>query len=257
MDKSLTELITELKWYIENRWMSEEHHEDAKRLANEISQIIKGNLIEEDSSTSEVVVEVPLASKQKKFLPPTWLVSSGTLPIVGRRFSRESFIQYVRWLQKNESYTWKPKGITMHHTAYPDLSMRPHGFTEQHMLNIRHGYLQKNWSHGPHIFTDDKGIWVFSPLSQKGIHAVSFNNTRYGIEMLGNFEKKKDFNDPRGVLSRENGQFVAAVLMKYANISTAKLNFHRHDHETSKSCPGKHIGFSQFEDEVLEIYKNL
>jgi hypothetical protein len=146
----------------------------------------------------------------------------------------------------------------MHHTGFPDLSIRPNGFTEQHMLNMRHGYLNdRGWHHGPHIYTDDHGIWVFNPLSQRGVHAVSFNSTRYGIEMLGNFDNEADYTNPRGVVSRDHGMFAAAVLMKHAGISTAKLNFHRHDRETRKTCPGKRVNFAEFEQTVLGIVEKV
>jgi hypothetical protein len=51
--------------------------------------------------------------------------------------------------------------------------------------------------------------------------------------------------------------FAAAVLMKHAGISTAKLNFHRHDPETSKTCPGRHVDFSDFEEEVLAMVERV
>jgi len=151
-----------------------------------------------------------------------------------------------------------PTGITMHHTGFPDLSIRPNGFTEQHMLNMRHGYINDNgWHRGPHIYTDDHGIWVFNPLSRRGVHAVSYNSTRYGIEILGNFDTEADFASLRGASSRKNGMFAAAVLMKHAGISTAKLNFHHHDPETRKTCPGRHVNFSEFEQAVLEIAEKI
>lgn len=254
-DKKINELVTELKWMVDNRWMSAEHHEDAKRLAKEIAKHFPST--EPTVGAPEDVTEVSSTKKQKEFEPPKWLMSGVKMPIVGRRFTRESFIQYVKWVQKHEKYSWSPSGITMHHTGFPDLATRPNGFIEQHMINMRHGYRKKGWSHGPHIYTDDKGIWVFNPLSQKGTHAVQYNNTRYGIEMLGNYDTKKDLNDPRGKLARENGAFAAAVLMKYAKISTSKLNFHRFDPHTNKNCPGKLIKFQEFEDGVLKIYNKL
>jgi hypothetical protein len=102
---------------------------------------------------------------------------------------------------------------------------------------------------------DDHGIRNFNPLSRRGVHAVSYNSTRYGIEMPGNFDTETDYANPRGVSSRAHGMFAAAVLMKHAGISTEMLNFHRHDSETRKKCPGRHVNFSEFEQAVLEIVK--
>lgn len=257
MKEELQDLAYENRWYIENRWTVVEQQANAKRVADKILAIATGETLEPATSPephsglSEVVIP-------DIFKPPEWLVKDKFFPIVGRRFTLGEFIEYVKWVKKNEPYTWTPIGITMHHTGYPDLSIRPNGFTEQHMHNMRHGYINDNgWGHGPHIFTDDRGIWVFNPLSIRGVHALTFNFTRYGIEMLGNFDNADDFADERGLASRSNGKFAAAVLMKHAGISTAKLNFHRHDPETSKSCPGTHVNFSEFEEEVLTMVQRV
>lgn len=257
MSQELKALADELRWYIENRWTVEEQQEDALLAADKLIALINDEAVAPElSSLPENGPEESIPSDDYAQLE--WLVPGETFPIVGKRFTRDEFAAYVQWVQANEPYTWSPSGITMHHTGYPDLATRPDGFTEQHMRNMHDHYKNdKKWSHGPHIFTDDHGIWVFNPLSQRGVHAVSFNAARYGIEMLGNFDSLDDFDDERGIASRANGQFAAAVLMKYAGISTGKLNFHRFDPETSKRCPGRHVAFSTFEEEVLAIVENV
>lgn len=257
LSEELRELAQENRWYIENRWTVEEQQANAKRIADRLLAIAEGKTVEPVSnvaSTSEFAgVVLP-----ENFVPPEWLVKDESFPIVGRKFEQGEFIEYVKWVQKHETYSWSPSGITMHHTGFPDLSLRPNGFTEQHMLNMRHGYMtDRGWQRGPHIYTDDHAIWVFNPLSARGIHAVTYNSTRYGIEMLGNFDRTEDFESERGIASRANGMFAAAVLMKHAGISTAKLNFHRHDPETRKKCPGKLVNFSEFEDQVLAIVESV
>ena len=260
VNKILKELAYENLWYIENRWTVEEQKVNALRAANKILAIVSGKTTETPTETEPIGpgTDPPEIHPVENFTPPEWLVESDTFPIVGRRFSPAEFIEYVKWVRGNEPYTWHPKGITMHHTAFPDLPMRPNGFTEQHMLNMRHGYLNDNkWRHGPHIFVDNHGIWVFNPLSIQGVHAVSYNSTRYGIEILGNFDKPEEFHSDRGIASILNGKFAAAVLMKHAGISRSKLNFHRHDPETSKTCPGLLIDFSGFEEEVLTMVDQM
>lgn len=257
MSNELKELAEENLWYINNRWGGGEQQEQARIVAQKLLALAGGERVErvEIPEVEETIIDV---TPPESFTPPGWLIDDDTFPIVGRRFEKGEFIEYVKWVQENESYQWSPNGITMHHTAYPDLSMRPNGFTEQHMKNIRHGYVtDRGWKRGPHIFTDDVGIWVFNPLSRRGIHAVSFNSHRYGIEMLGNFDTDEDFDDVRGLESMANGKFAAATLMKYAGISTAKLNFHRHDRETRKSCPGSKIDFTKFEDDVLDLVDKI
>jgi hypothetical protein len=253
--EALKELAYENRWIIQNRWMSEEHQESAKRVADKLVALASGESVEpvlpeEGEAPLESAGFVPPAGYEA----PEWLVTGSDFPIVGRRFQPAEFIAYVKWVKQNETYTWNPSGITMHHTGYPDLALRPNGFNEQHMRNLRSYYRNdKGWRHGPHIFTDDHGIWVLNPLSIRGVHASSYNSTRYGIEMLGNFDNIDEFNSERGIASRYHGKVAAAVLMKHAGISTSKLNFHRHDRLTSKKCPGRHVDFSAFEEDVLKL----
>ena len=254
LKEELRELAEKNRWYIENRWSVAEQQADARRVADQLLALVGGETLQPVTPVEQPQADLSEIAFLGTFTPPQWLVENNDFPIVGRKFTKAEFIEYVKWVKRNESYLWEPSGITMHHTGYPDLSIRPHGFTEQHMANMRHGYLNNNgWHRGPHIYTDDHGIWVFNPLSRRGVHAVSFNSTRYGIEMLGNFDTEADYVNPRGVASRDYGMFAAAVLMKHAGISTAKLNFHRHDRETTKTCPGKFVSFSEFEEAVLGI----
>jgi hypothetical protein len=258
LKEELRELAEKNRWYIENRWGVEEQQADAKRVADQLLALTTGEAMEPVPSTEQPQPDLSDIKFEGTFAPPDWLVEGDDFPIVGRKFSKPEFIEYVKWVKQNEPYLWEPSGITMHHTGYPDLSIRPNGFTEQHMRNMRHGYLNNNgWHHGPHVYTDDHGIWVFNPLSRRGVHAVSFNSTRYGIEMLGNFDTEADYSNPRGVVSRDHGMFAVAVLMKHAGISTAKLNFHRHDRETRKTCPGKYVNFSEFEEAVLAMVERV
>ena len=256
-DEDLQELVYTNRWLIQNRWGVEEHQAYAERLADQLVAFATGGTVE------PVPVTEPEAAASRLeppagFTPPEWQVTGSTFPIVGRRFTPAEFVTYVKWVKANERYSWEPSGITVHHTGVPDLSMRPNGFKEQHMLSLRNYYHRDlGWRSGPHVFTDDHGIWVLTPLSTKGIHARSFNSTRYGIEMLGNFDTLQDYNDSRGIASRKNGKIAAAVLMKYAGISTGKLNFHRHDRLTNKTCPGEHVDFAAFEEDVLETVEAI
>jgi|LULW01.1.fsa_nt_gb hypothetical protein len=191
------------------------------------------------------------------YRPPEWLVGGNDFPIVGRRFSSSEFVAYLR-SSDLKHMEWEPTGITVHHTAYPHLGMRPEGFTEAHMKNLRSYYKNtRGWRSGPHLFTDDNGIWVLTPLTKRGVHAASFNASRIGIEMLGDFDHKDDPDNGRGRICTDFAKFAAAALMKYVPISTGKLNFHRHDPLTSKTCPGKNIDFQLFEEDVIAIYDTL
>jgi len=59
------------------------------------------------------------------------------------------------------------------------------------IANIRDYY--KNdllWSAGPHLFIDEDEIYGMCDLRKKGVHAVSFNKTAIGIEVLGDYDGK-------------------------------------------------------------------
>ena len=148
----------------------------------------------------------------------------------------------------------------MHHTAVPNPSYDrwKNGWDEQLLVNARSGYIKdRGFKKGPHIFTDQNGIWVLSPLSAPGTHATSFNSTHYGIEMLLNGDDKAQVESAIGKANIRMGQITTAILMKDAGISTGKLNFHTHDPKTTKSCPGRFIDFKTYESAVIEIYNTL
>lgn len=179
-----------------------------------------------------------------------WLIpASERLPIVGRRFSPDEFREYLALLP-DDQMDWEPSMVVIHHTASPSLKQRPHGFNEQHMRNLRAWYLKLGWSHGPHLFVDDNGIWIFSPLTRRGTHAVSFNRSGFGIEMLGNYDQE-DPATGRGARVIGHAQHAAAALMD--RFGLRELKFHRDDPRTRKSCPGTKIKYPAFARETLSL----
>jgi hypothetical protein len=164
---------------------------------------------------------------------PTWK------GIVGKAFTPDEFDEYVRKLTLG---SFKPVGVTIHHCGAPSLAQRPNDFQAQHMLNLQSYYRdEKHWSAGPHLFIDRQKIWVFTPLTERGIHAVSFNGTHWGIEMLGDYDVETP--NPR-VLS--NTYRAASALLKKIGRTESSANFHRDDPKTSKTCPGTKIDKATF-----------
>ena len=160
---------------------------------------------------------------------PAW---KGT---VAEGFTPEAFAQYVAALQ---FVSWLPEFCTLHHTADPNLAQRPDGFTEQHIHNLASYYHDElGWSAGPHLFVDDHLIWVMTPLTVQGVHAVSFNLIAWGIEMLGDYDNE-DFNSGRGALVRDNAVAAISILNARLGIDPSTLRFHRDDPRTQKTCPG-------------------
>lgn len=140
------------------------------------------------------------------------------------------------------------RGITMHHTGYPDLAMRPQGLTEQHIRNLQDYYRNElRWSAGPHLFVDDQhGAWGLSPLDARGVHAVSFNATHIGIEVLGNYDRD-DPSNGRGLYCWRNAAWVVAAILTATGLGVGAINGHRDDPKTSKSCPGSKVGIPWFQ----------
>ena len=89
--------------------------------------------------------------------------------LVGRSWDVEQFREFV----KTQDLSWA-KGITLHHTGYPDLAMRLNGLTPQHIRNIASYYRDtKGWSAGPHLFVDQDSVLGMSSLERRGVHAIS------------------------------------------------------------------------------------
>ena len=181
-------------------------------------------------------------------LPPIrdvpWLVPTGPLPIVGVGFSVADFERYLAGL-RDDSMSWSPSGVTIHHTAAPSLAQRPNGWETQHMRNLRNWYLSLGWGRGPHLFTDEHRVWVFSPLTARGIHAVSFNATHIGIEMLGNYDTEDPLSG-RGARVLQVSRAATALLCKRFGISTNRINGHRDDSRSTKTCPGRRVNLDHF-----------
>lgn len=169
-------------------------------------------------------------------------------PIVGKNFQPDAFDAYCRTLKWN---TWRPSFIVLHNTGAPDLAQRPNGFTLTHIRNLERYYRdQQKWSAGPHLFVDDKQIWVFTPLTTPGVHTPSWNSIALGIEMLGDYNKDS-FTTGRGLLVRQNVIAAITTLNTVLGFDTATTRFHKEDPLTThKGCPGKNVVKSKLLQDV-------
>jgi len=162
---------------------------------------------------------------------------------VGQVFDMKSFSAHLAGL----SLAWADS-VCIHHTAFPDLSMRPSGWTIQHMRNLASYYGgELGWSAGPHLFTDEDQIFGLSPLTARGVHAASFNARSIGIEMLGNYDTEDPMSGRGAQVIETTAAAVACLLArlgKSANETTVK--FHRDDPKTSKTCPGRKVSKAYF-----------
>lgn len=163
---------------------------------------------------------------------PTWK------PIVGLSYTAAEFDIYCQSLQWT---SWKPSFIALHNTASPNLAQRPDGLTAQHIQNLVGFYRdQQHWSAGPHLFIDDKQIWVFTPLTTMGVHSPSRNSVSIGIEMLGDYETD-DFSSGRGPAVHNNAVAAMATLCATPGLDPATTRLHKEDPLTTHICPGKNV----------------
>ncbi|MBN9383487.1 MAG: N-acetylmuramoyl-L-alanine amidase [Chitinophagaceae bacterium] len=163
---------------------------------------------------------------------PTWK------PIVGLSFTTDAFDTYCHSLTWN---AWRPSFIVLHNTAEPNLADRPNGFTQQSMKGFVEYYRdEQHWSAGPHLFIDDRKIWVFTPLTMSGVHSPSWNKLALGVEMLGNYATEP-FNSGRGAAVRDNAVAAIATLSAVLGLDPATMKLHKEDPLTTHVCPGKNV----------------
>ncbi len=155
--------------------------------------------------------------------------------IVGMHFTPSEFERYVGRLVFSR---WRPQFVVVHNTGAPTLAQRPHGLTEQHIQNLVSYYRDTmKWSAGPHVFVDQNGMWVFTPLTTPGVHSPSWNAVTWGVETLGDYETEH-YADP----IRANLVACLASLHAAAGLDSHTLRFHREDPLTThRDCPGRGI----------------
>lgn len=169
--------------------------------------------------------------------------------ILGKAYRPDEFAAYLQTLKWS---AWKPSLVVIHHCAAPSLAQRPHGFLDQHMRNLQDFYESKGWSAGPHLFTDDDQVWTFSPMTARGVHAVSFNSTGIGIEMLGDFDTEEPWSG-RGLQVLTTTCLATKAILARLNLTPAAIRFHRDDPRTTKTCPGKRITKEAFLSHLSKV----
>lgn len=174
--------------------------------------------------------------------------------IVGKSFSPAQFKDYCYDLVWT---TWRPSFVVLHNTGIPTLAQRPAGFTAQHIKNLETYYRdQQKWQAGPHLFIDDKQIWVFTPLTTSGTHSPSWNKVALGVEMLGNYEAES-FSTGRGLKVRKNTIAAISTICSVLGIEPQTLRLHREDPNTTHACPGKNVKKLEVIQEINEAMMAL
>lgn len=182
------------------------------------------------------------------------------IPYVGKCFPTAA--AFTAYLDTIKFGAWTPKFITMHHTGGPSLATwktYAHGARkvpitdEQWMKNLA-GYYgnELGWSAGPHFFFTPDNFCVLSLPEKKGVHAVSFNASSWGVECVGDFDSEP-FTDALRERYAEGFAclYLALGLMPDNFVKGVRgLHFHRDDPKTSKTCPGKRVDKTVMTDTI-------
>ncbi len=154
------------------------------------------------------------------------------------------FLSYLR--DEVEMGTWRPRGIVLHNTGHlraqwPGIVDGKTILPEQRLDNMTVDWVKRHFPSGPHLLTTpDGGVWALWPLWKPGTHSPSWNNTYWGIETFGDWNRE----DPTPELVAATQLACAGLfaMMGYeANDIT--LKFHREDPGTThKNCPGPKFG---------------
>jgi hypothetical protein len=157
---------------------------------------------------------------------------------VGRIWTPESLQQYLSILARPD---WC-RSVTLHHCGAPSLEQRPTGLTIRHIENIRDFYIAKSWRSGPHLCVDDDQLFGMSDLRQRGVHAVSFNASSIGIEVLGDYDREDPMSG-RGLACWRTAAAASRILLDWLGLEANErtVHFHRDDPKTNKTCPGRKV----------------
>ena len=170
--------------------------------------------------------------------------------IVNKSFTAEEFDEYCHEL---EWKAWRPSFIVLHNTQIPSLAQRPNGFNEKSMKALEAYYRDdRKWSAGPHLFVDDRKIWVFTPLTVSGVHSPSWNKVALGVEMLGDYASES-FETGRGRQVRTNTVAALATISAILGLEPQTMRLHREDAGTTHVCPGRNVRKLEVIQEVQDL----
>jgi N-acetylmuramoyl-L-alanine amidase len=154
--------------------------------------------------------------------------------------TRQQTLERINALQWTN---WRPQGITLHNTAAPTLEQWAETGPrhDARIRNLQSFYEnEKGWHAGPHWFVSRNWINWFSDPLRPGVHSRCFNATRFGIEMVGDYDQE-EFNSGDGALVRDNAIFLIAALNLKFDFDPDDLKFHVECKKDNHDCPGKKV----------------
>ncbi len=147
--------------------------------------------------------------------PAPAVLGEAAFAYIGQGLALDQFQAYVQTYDFGKT---PPDSVVFHHTANPDTSYAPlsaspatkwdrheAGFSSDQVRAKRKRQMDGlmayyrdtlGWTAGPHLFIDDRFIWLFTPMYDVGIHAKWGNSFRafgklhysVGIEVVGYYE---------------------------------------------------------------------
>lgn len=189
---------------------------------------------------------------------PRPAVLGEAFPYIGKGCTLAQFSEYIQTYNFGKV---PPDHVIFHHTANPDASYAPLSsnpatrwdrneagmsisemyYKRKRQLDGLKSYYEKTlgWSAGPHIFIDDRWIWLMTPMYDVGIHAKWGNSFRshgrlhysIGIEVIGYYERREW---PAPVQALVGG----AVRALQAQLGTFSLDYM---YQTDDSKPGMKV----------------
>lgn len=200
----------------------------------------------------------------------------GPFRYLGQGLTADEFTAYV---QNFNFGTLPPTFVVLHHTAVPGASWGPSkshwdsgedGMGEEGVKQQRAGRLggimayyrdQLGWDRGPHLFIDERYIWLFSPMDELGYHAAEgngvWNSYSIGIEVVGDFTHHQ-WPEP---VARLVGHAIAVL---HERLKTFELRYQpmqggvsSHRDYNKPSCPGAAINNDFYMDTILRAHQAL
>lgn len=147
---------------------------------------------------------------------------------------------------------WRPNGMVVHNTGAPTLKQWHQVSGEARMRNLTHYFRdQRGWSSAPHAFVADDVIWPFTPFNRPGTHSPSWNGTKLGIEMVGDFSTEDD-DSGAGLRVKMNTVALFGMLHMKLGLNPDSILLHKEDPRTTHDCPGKNFDKREFIDLVKD-----
>ena len=210
-------------------------------------------------------------------------VGVGQFKYIGQGLKADEFARYV------ETYDFgaqPPDFIVLHHTGIPSTAAAPSssgwrwdnsegGLSEGQLYRKRlkqletlreHYRVNLSWDRGPHLFIDDKWIWLFTPMYDQGIHAKEGNGYRdsngrlhysIGIEVCGDFTSVR-WSAPVAQLV---GHAVAVLKRKLGTFELKHQKFSGgvsgHRDYNKPSCPGNAVSNDYYIGVLQESWNTL